>query len=170
MACMVWGLLLANILLSTLAWYTNIHQRVLITPFASSSGFSNSDSTVDPRYLSMMSENFIYSRLNVTPETITSTHKRLLMFLDGSQYSVLQSALAKEASTVQKNMISSDFIITNLKLSLNDLKVLVTGVLHRAVGGRELKPSYMTYELSYRYQLGRLSILSFTKVQEQDHA
>lgn len=170
MACMVFGLLMANILLSTLAWYTNIHQRVLITPFASSTGFANSDSTVDPKYLSMMSENFIYSRLNVTPETIVSAHKRLLMFLDGSHYSAIQATLAKEASVVQKNMISSDFIITDIQLNLKDLNVTVTGILHRAVGGRELKPSYMTYELTYRYLLGRLSILSFTKVKEQDHA
>lgn len=170
MACMVFGLLIANILLSSLAWYTNIHQRVLITPFSSNTGFANSDVTVDPKYLSMMSENFIYSRLNVTPETITSAHKRLLMFLDGSRYSSLEPTLAKEANTVQKHRISSDFIITNLALNLNDLKATVTGVLHRAVGGRELKPSYMTYELRYRYRFGRLSILSFTKIKEQDHA
>ena len=103
MVALVFGLLIANILLSGLAWYTSLHQRMLVTPFESSAGFANSDSTVDPKYLSMMSENFIYSRLNVTPETITSAHKRLLSFVDGSRYNTIQATLAHEEQAVQKN-------------------------------------------------------------------
>lgn len=170
MVAMVFGLLLANILLSALAWYTSLHQRVLVTPFESGSGFANSDSNVDPKYLSMMSENFIYSRLNVTPETINSTHKRLLTFVDGSRYGVMQSTLAHEEGVVQKNKISSDFMITDIQLDPHALKATITGVLNRAVGGRVLKSARMTYELTYRYRFGRLSILSFTKVKEWNHA
>lgn len=170
MVALVFGLLIATILLSALAWYTSLHQRVLITPFEGGSGFANSDSQVDPKYLSMMSENFIYSRLNVTPETITSAHKRLLTFVDGSRYGAMQSTLAHEEAAVKKNTISSDFIITDIQLEPKALKATITGVLHRAVGGRSLKGARITYELSYRYRFGRLSILSFTKVKEWEHA
>lgn len=170
MVALVFGLLLANILLSALAWYTSVHQRVLVTPFEGGSGFANSDSNVDPNYLSMMSVNFIYSRLNVTPETITSTHKRLLTFVDGSRYAALQSTLAHEEAVVQKNKISSDFMITDIQLEPRALKANITGVLNRAVGGRALESARMTYELTYRYRFGRLSILSFTKVKEWKHA
>lgn len=167
---MVFGLLLANILLSALAWYTSLHQRVLVTPFEGGSGFANSDSGVDPKYLHMMSVNFIYSRLNVTPETITSTHKHLLTFVDGSRYGTMQSTLGNEESVVKKNKISSDFIITDIQLDPRALKANITGNLNRAVGGRALQSARMTYELTYRYRFGRLSILSFTKVKEWDHA
>jgi conjugal transfer pilus assembly protein TraE len=170
MVALVFGLLIANILLSALAWYTSIHQRMLITPFEGGAGFSNSDSNVDPKYLSMMSENFIYSRLNVTPQTIGSAHKRLLTFVDGSRYAAIQSTFAREEEAVKKNTISSDFIITNIQLDSRALKATITGILHRAVGGRELKSAHMTYELTYRYRFGRLSILSFTKVKEWEHA
>lgn len=170
MVVLVFGLLIANILLCSLAWYTSIHQRLLVTPFESSSGFANSDSSVDSKYLSMMSENFIYSRLNVTPETIASAHKRLLTFVDGSHYAFMQTTLTHEALVVQKNKISSDFIITNMQIEPRGLKATVTGVLNRAVGSRELKSAHMTYELTYRYRFGRLSILSFTKVKELEHA
>ena len=170
MVALVFGLLVANILLCALAWYTSIHQKVLVTPFESNAGFANSDSNVDTKYLSMMSENFIYSRLNVTPETIASSHKRLLTFVDGSHYGDMQSILAHEQTAVQKNKISSDFIITNMQIEPKTLKATVTGVLNRWVGARELKSAFMTYELSYRYRFGRLSILSFTKVKESEHA
>jgi conjugal transfer pilus assembly protein TraE len=170
MVVLVFGLLLSNILLSGLSWYTSLHQRVLITPYSGGAGFANSDLHVDPKYLSMMSENFIYSRLNVTPETIRSAHERLLIYVDGSRYGVMQSLLAHEAEVVQKNTISSHFIITDKQLDPKALKATVIGVLNRAVGGRSLKPAFMAYELTYRYQLGRLTILSFTKVKEQEHA
>ena len=170
MVALVFGLLIANVLLSALAWYTSIHQRVLVTPFESSAGFANSDSTVDAKYLNLMSENFIYSRLNVTPETITSVHKRLLTFVDGSHYASIQTTLAHEEAAVLKNKISSDFIITDMQLDPRALKASITGILNRAVGGRALHPTRMTYELSYRYRFGRLSILSFTKIKEWEHA
>jgi conjugal transfer pilus assembly protein TraE len=170
MVALVFGLLLANILLSALAWYTSIHQRVLVTPFEGGTGFTHSESNVDPKYLSMMSENFIYSRLNVTPGTITNSHQRLLTYVDGSRYAPMQAILAQEDAVVQKNKISSDFIITNIQLKPRELKTNITGLLHRAVGGRTLQASKMTYELTYRYRLGRLSILSFTKIKEWEHA
>ncbi len=170
MVALVFGLLTANILLATLVWYTSLHQRMLVTPFESSAGFANSDSSVSPKYLSMMSENFIYSRLNVTPETVESIHKRLLMFVDGSRYGEMQSTLSHEAAVIQKNKISSDFIITDMQLDPRALKASVTGVLNRFVGSRELKSAHITYELTYRYRFGRLSILSFTKVKELEHA
>lgn len=170
MVALVFGLLIANVLLSMLAWYTSIHQKVIVTPFESSAGFATSDSSVDAKYLSLMSENFTYSRLNITPETITGAHKRLLTFVDGSRYGTMQTTLAHEEAAVLKNKISSNFIITDMQLDPRALKAVITGVLNRAVGGRELKETRMTYVLTYRYRFGRLSILSFTKMKELEHA
>ena len=90
--------------------------------------------------------------------------------MDGSQYGAIKASLAREQLAVQKNALSSDFIITDIHLMPKTLKATVTGVLHRAVAGRTLKASRMTYELSYRYRFGRLSIVGFTKLKEQDHA
>lgn len=170
MVFLVFGLLVSNLLLCTLAWYTNVHQRTLVTPFEGGTGFVHSDSTVDPRYLSLMSENFIYSRLNVTPETVTAQHARLLMFVDGSQYGSMQSKLLKEADVIQKNKISSDFIITDMRLEPRALKANVTGILNRHVGSRELNTSRRIYELTYHYRFGRLSIVSFSLKKEYEHA
>lgn len=170
MVALVFGLLVANILLVILVWYFSAHQRVLVTPFDGGRGFSNSSATVDSAYLSMMSENFIYSRLNVTPETVASNHKRLLMFVDGSNYAGMQAKLAHEVAVIEKNKISSDFIITDMQLEPGALKARVTGVLNRFVGMRELKSARITYELAFRYRHARLSILSFTKVKEWEHA
>ena len=169
MVALVFGLLFANILLSALVWYTSLHQRMLVTPFESTSGFSNSDSTVDTRYLTMMSENFIYSRLNVTPETVTAQHNRLLTFVDGSHYGVMQAKLALEATAIQKHKLSSDFIITDRQFEPRALTARITGILNRHVGTRALEPARITYELTYHYRFGRLSIVRFSKVKEFEH-
>jgi conjugal transfer pilus assembly protein TraE len=170
MVTLVFGLLIANVLLVALAWYTSIHQKVLVTPFESNAGFANSDTSVDPAYLSAMSENFIYSRLNVTPSTVLYQHARLLKFVDGAAFGKTESVLLKEAKAIQKHSISSDFIITNIQLEPSALKARVTGVLERNVGNRALTPSRRTYELTYRYRFARLSILSFNLIKEFEHA
>lgn len=170
MVTLVFGLLIANVLLVALAWYTSVHQKVLVTPFESNSGFANSDTFVDSHYLSAMSENFIYSRLNVTPSTVSAQHERLLKFVDGADYGAFESVLLKEAKAIQKHTISSDFVITNMQLEPNALKARVTGVLERHVGNRALSPSRRTYELTYRYRFARLSILSFNLIKEFEHA
>ena len=170
MVALVFSLLLCNVLLGALCWYLSVHQRTIVTPFEGNAGFANSDTSVDARYLSMMSENFIYSRLNVTPETVNATHNRLLMFVDGSREAGLRASLTHEALVVQKNKIASDFIITDMQLEPRALKARVTRILHRFVGTRELTPARLTYEISYRYRFGRLSILSFTKIKEWEHA
>src|ERR1700731_2824957 len=82
MGFLVFGLLLANVLLSGLVYHIWRDHSVEIIPFSGGTGYTNSAVAVDSHYLSLMSENFIYSRLNVTPETVNANHQRLLRFAD----------------------------------------------------------------------------------------
>jgi conjugal transfer pilus assembly protein TraE len=169
MVTLVFGLLITNILMGSLAWYGCMHQRVEITPFFGSSGYLNSETSVDEHYLRLMSENFIYSRLNVTPETVVANHKRLLSFVDASQYALFSGALHKEATVIQSRRISSHMEITGITADSHALSCVVTGVLKRYVGLRALPDELVTYTLRYRYAQGRLLIKSFTHQQEQHH-
>lgn len=170
MVALVFGLLITNILMGGLAFYTHVHQRVEITPFFGGPGYVKSDALVDAHYLSLMSENFIYSRLNVTPETVRANHKRLLAFVDSAHFAAFSAQLEKEAKVIMANKISSHFEISSIRADTNTKRCTITGTLKRAVGLRDLRDEHLTYTLQYRYRFGRLTVTQFTHVQEETNA
>lgn len=115
-----------------------------------------------------MSENFIYSRLNVTPETVAANHKRLLQFVDSRHYAEILKQLNSEAKLIQSQKLASEFVITALSVNPNALTATITGVLKRSVGLKVLKEEQHRYQLTFQYYQGRLTILTFT--QEKSHA
>lgn len=162
MMTLVFGLLLSNIVLAGLAWFALIHQRIEITPFIGSSSYIKSNARVDSDYLSLMAENFIYSRLNVTPETVTREHQSLLRFVDPSSYNNILAQLKKEEDLIKAQKISSSFVISGIKASPEKLMVEINGQLRRFVGLREIEPAEVRYRIHFKYHLGRLAIVSFT--------
>lgn len=167
MVFLVFCLGLSNILLAGLSWYTSLHQKIEITPFSGSNSYIKSESEVDAHYLSLMSENFIYSRLNVTPESVDANHKRLMPYIDASNYNLLLSSLKKEADVIKAKKISGVFLIKSIQINPKKLTANVSGVLTRRVGLRNLQDEKITYKLSYRYRLGRLTIAGFTHYKEK---
>ena len=170
MVALVFGLLVSNVLMASLVWYGSLHQKVHITPFNANVGYMKSEASVDVHYLTLMSENFIYLRLNVTPETVSANHKRLLSFTDAKGYNDFLAQLNKEASLITNKKISSYFEIEDVLSNAQTLTTVIKGTLHRNVGLRALHEVRMIYTLTYRYQLGRLTLASFTHVQEKSHA
>lgn len=170
MVALVFGLLLTNALMGSLAWYMGVHQRIEVTPFTGSSSYIKSDSTVDVHYLSLMSENFIYSRLNVTPETVDANHKRLLSFVDAAHFGAFSARLNSEAHLIKDKKISSHIDITGMRADARTLSCVITGIVKRFVGQRALPDAHATYTVRYRYANGRLAITQFTHTEEKDHA
>jgi len=170
MVTLVFGLLITNVLMGSLAWYACVHQRIEITPFSGASSYLKSESSVDVHYLTLMSENFVYSRLNVTPETVLANHKRLLSFVDASQYAHFTSVLNKEADVIQRGRLSSHIDITGMTADSRTLSCVITGILKRHVGTRPLLDENVSYTVQYRYAQGRLLIKAFTHKQEKKHA
>lgn len=166
MVFLVVGLLVVNLILAGLCWYALVHQRIEITPFFGSNGYSKNEVQVDSHYLSLMSENFIYSRLNVTPETVNANHQRLLAFVDASHYRDMLHHLHQEAQVITSKQVSSVFDIAAIRPNPSQLTTTVTGTLKRFVGYRALKEARMTYQLQFRYHLGQLTILQFNLIKE----
>jgi conjugal transfer pilus assembly protein TraE len=170
MVVLVFGLLITNILMGSLVWYTTRHQKIEITPFSGSMSYTKNDSMVDTNYLMMMSENFIYSRLNVTAETVGFNHKRILTYVSPAHYRVFENQLHQEAQVIQSKKIASHFHITGMTANSQKLSCAITGILKRSVGIRELPDERLTYILTYRYKAGRLEIVQFThEKQEKNH-
>ena len=165
---LVLGLLLSNTILSLVIIKTVGKERLEIIPFNGTNSYLKSPDIVDTHYLNLMAENFIYARLNVTPETIVGNHKRLLSFVSPAAYPALRKLLSSEASVIKEQKIASHFSIQSIRSDVTNLSTEVTGILNRYVGNRELPQALRTYTLHYQYAAGRLAIRSFTH-QEKDN-
>ncbi|WP_131783634.1 type IV conjugative transfer system protein TraE [Legionella gresilensis] len=168
MVCLVFGLLVSNVLLSTFLFRTWNHHTVEITPFSGSLSYLKSATSVDAHYLSLMTENFINERLNVSPETVDANHKRLLSFVSHEHYSKMLKRLMNEASVIKAKKMSSVFNITHIKTNPNQLSAIVTGVLKRYVGFQALSDEHRSYLLQFKYQDSRLSIVKFVTLREKE--
>lgn len=163
MVIIVLGLLLSNLLTGALAWYGIFHQKVEVTPFLGGSAYQKSALIPGSDYLSMMTENFIYARFNVTPETVRSNHKHLLSFVDTKHYPKFLESLNKEARIVSTRKISSYFEIKKIALDEKSLRCTVTGKLKQAIKTRAFHEEPATYQIQYQYHLGRLMLTQFIR-------
>jgi conjugal transfer pilus assembly protein TraE len=168
MVCLVFGLLVSNVILSCFVYKAWNHHTVEITPFSGSPGYLKSASSVDSAYLSLMTRNFVNERLNVTPETVDANHKSLLSFVSHENYSNVLRELAQEAKVIKDKKISSIFYITGLKPNAGELSAHVSGVLKRYVGLQALDEQRMSYGLQFHYKDGRLSIVKFAPLKEKE--
>ncbi len=159
------GLLMSNLLLIGLVCYLQLFQKVEVTPFFGASYQKNMFST-DAQYLSMMTENFIYARVNVTPETVRGNHKRLLSFVQMGYYPTLLEALNKEARIVSSKKLSGFFEIKSIQCDTKALSCRVIGKQFQATKTHAFRSQPASYELDYQYHLGRLLLTGFTHLED----
>ncbi|QDQ41216.1 type IV conjugative transfer system protein TraE (plasmid) [Legionella geestiana] len=169
MVFLVFGLLVSNVLLSCFVYRAWNSRTVEITPFSGSPGYVKSASMADSHYLSLMSENFINERLNVSPETVDANHRRLLSFVNSAQYAEVSAQLKREAVDIKAKKIASSFDITHIQANPREMTAVVSGVLKRFVGVRALKEERKTCQLRFDYRNGRLSIAQFVILKEKEH-
>ena len=163
MVFLVFGLLMSNLILVCLLCYMHFHQRIEITPFFANSGYVKTESQVDASYLKLMSENFIFLRLNVTPESVLAQTKQLLAMVSSQSYPLFTKVLEQEANLIIAQKISSHFDITHIQVDANHLTCNIKGILHRSVGIRNLDDENLLYRLKFKHQFGRLYLIQFVK-------
>ncbi|HHT0604946.1 TPA: type IV conjugative transfer system protein TraE [Legionella anisa] len=168
MVCLVFGLLVSNVVLSCFIYKAWNHHTIEITPFSGAPSYLKSASIVDSHYLSLMTENFINERLNVSPETVDANHKRLLSFVSPKNYPNVLRQLMQEAKVIKTKKMSSTFDITQIKSNPGELTSIVSGVLKRYVGLHALTEAKKSYVLQFHYQDSRLSIVKFALLKEKE--
>lgn len=170
MVILVLGLMLSNLMLAYMALHALKHQKREIVPFGSSKGYVLSESFVDIHYLNLMARNFVYTRLNVTPDTVGKNHAQLLNYVDPLIYAPFKRKLAQEESVIKSKKISSFFEITDFNSNSTELLTVLKGNLKRYVGYRALNAEERIYRIQYRYQQGQLTITGFAQEKGEDNA
>lgn len=171
MKALVLGLLITNIVLVLSMVFICMHQRVEVTPFASQSlKYANSMFAVDSEYLKLMSENFIFLRLNTTPETVGAEHQQLLSMVSSDTYPLFVKKLEQEAQIIRQQKISSHFDIQHIHVDSQKLQCRIQGILHRSVGLRDLPIEKASFVLQFQYRLGQFKLQKFVKENGYENA
>lgn len=170
MVVLVFGLLVSNMLLSCFLFKAWNHHTVEVTPFSGAPSYLKSASSVDGNYLSLMTENFVNERLNVTPETVDANHRRLLTYVGHQNYTSILRLLINESKVIKAKKMSSVFYIDKNKPNPQELTVVVSGLLRRFVGLQALEDVRKTYVLKFQYKDSRLSIVQFSLLKEKEDA
>lgn len=167
MVVLVFGLLVSNVLQSCFLFHAWNHHTIEVTPFSGAPSYLKSASSVDGHYLSLMAENFINERLNVTPETVDANHQRLLSYVNHLLYTQMLRHLTNEAKVIKAKRMSSIFYIDKNKANPHELTVVVSGILRRFVGLQALNDERKTYLLRFKYIDSRLSIVQFSVLEDK---
>lgn len=170
MVFLVFGLLISNVTLSCFLFQAWNHHTIEVTPFSGAPSYLKSASNVDGHYLSLMTENFVNERLNVTPETVDANHQRLLSYVGHQNYTSMLRLLTNEAKVIKAKKMSSIFYIEKNKPNPQELTVVVSGILKRFVGLHPLSDERKTYVLKFEYKDSRLSIVQFSLLKEKQDA
>ncbi|SEG42146.1 conjugal transfer pilus assembly protein TraE [Legionella quinlivanii DSM 21216] len=170
MVIIVFGLLVSNVLLSCFLFKAWNHHTIEVTPFSGEPSYLKSAASVDGHYLSLMAENFVNERLNVTPETVDANHQRLLSYVNHQYYTPMLRLLTNEAKVIKAKKMSSIFYFDKNKPNAQELTVVVSGKLRRFVGLRALNDERKTYILRFQYKDSRLSIVQFSLLKEKQDA
>jgi len=157
------GLLIANIGLVFLLWWSMLHEQTVVVPVTTKAPFSVSASSVDASYLKQMSLVFLNDRLNITPDTVDENNKLLLHYIAPEFYHEMSAVLASEQKMIKQDKVSSVFYPGFIKVYPKQLAVQVKGVLKRWVGERPLPDVKKDYVIAYGYGYGKLTIKSFTE-------
>lgn len=164
------GLLISNIFLVWLVFWSCTNQNRTIVPIEIKQPFTVSNNAVDASYLQQMALFFIAQRLNITPSNIDHSHTNILHHADPRFYHEFVSILGKEKQAVIKQNISSVFYPEEVMPNPQITTVVVKGSLMHWVGGLALVPVKKQYTIKFNYKSGRLKVLSFSEDTEQDQA
>jgi len=160
------GLLVSNIFLIFLVWWSLVHQERIIVPVDVKEAFTVSANKVDASYLRQMAIFFCSARLNITSSNVKENHKIVLQYTDQELYNKFVSILSSEEEEIIKQNISAVFYPEEVIPDPEKTTVLIKGTMARFVGNVPLPTIKKNYLLKFSYQNGNLKITEFADVSE----
>lgn len=160
------GLLVANVFLIFIVWWSLVHQERIIVPVDIKAPFTVSGSKVDGSYLKQMAIFFCSARLNITPSNVKENHTIILQYTDQKLYHKFISILTSEATEIVKANISAVFYPEEIIPDPEKITVLIKGTMARFVGNVSLPTIKKSYLLKFSYRNGNLKITEFADVSE----
>ena len=136
-------------------------ERVVIVPAQINQEFWVERRVVSKEYLEEMALFFVNLLLDATPHSMQYQRNTILRNTDPKEYDGLKNKLIREEERYRKENLATTFSPTKIVINTSKLQALVSGYLTSYVSGKQVKQSEDSYVLTFRYDAGRLYILSF---------
>lgn len=153
------GLLIANIILSVLAFTKN--ERVIVVPAYLKQSFWNEGSLVSESYIEEMSLFFSHLMLDTTPDSHNYRKDIILRYVAPEYYHILEQKLIEDAKKMQKEGVTTNFAPKQIAVSIKDLKAEIIGTLTSYIAGSRVGQSKEKYELEFVYSGGIFMLKGF---------
>jgi conjugal transfer pilus assembly protein TraE len=167
LAYMFGGSFVLNVLLGISVFHLKDKERIVVTPPIIEREFWVSAGTFSDSYLEQMSEYLIGLILNVTPSNFGARAEHLLACVEPANYGMLKEKLVKEQWEIERRGLSTVFHITAFRTNASELDVEVKGILKSWIGSAPADSKEQTYKISYSYNSGRLKIIDFRELKNE---
>lgn len=158
---------LIALVLTTLCFYVVLHKETHWLPMCSSGQYQISQKYMSPNYIRDIAERVVDLRLTYNKDTVESRFDALLMLVEVGHMESLKNLLKDEQKTIVDKDIASVFYVQGIALDIPHQKAKVHGKLAQASHGIALPDAIKTYELTYTYKSGLISILSMKEVTDE---
>lgn len=143
-------------------------QKVILVPFGLNNKVTLSTNRPHNSYLEAVSRDIIYTILNLTPNNVDYAEKTILSFAHGSSYGKLKNQMEELKKNIVSKKFSTVFYPVAIYPDSSTLTVVIDGVLYTYFGQKEVSREKKKYEIKYNYTAGRLSIIGFSGVVEEN--
>ena len=135
-------------------------KRVVVVPAQVQTELWTDRRGVSDSYLEEMALFFCHLLLDATPSAMPYQRNIILKNVDPRAYNSLKHRLIQEETRYREENLSTHFRPTRVSVDAKKLKVQVTGHLSSFVGGKQVQQRLQGFNLAFRYEAGRLWVLS----------
>ncbi|EGT5734254.1 conjugal transfer protein TraE [Cronobacter dublinensis subsp. dublinensis] len=156
-----------NVIVGSLAWKFYFTQKTITTPMMFNRPFSSDSRSGDSSAMAMFANSFAYLRLTVSPETIDSQQKTLLMYVPAESRDSLKKPMDVEAERIKKSGITTRFEVSEIR-EVEPGVMDVSGKLSFSTTNGNIstpmKDLQKTYRIEMSYENGLISLHNFTEL------
>ncbi len=155
------------IILVFLCVYINSSRETHWLPMCLSGQYHISQQHASPNYIKDVIEHAVDLRLTYNKDTVESRFDAFLMLVAPNHIESLKALLKEEQKTIAAKDIASVFYVEGIALDMNKHKAMVHGRLSETSHSVALPSLHKSYDLSYQYSAGLISILSMKEVHDE---
>lgn len=157
----------AIVILSVTNYKLQGDRQVVAVPMLFKAPFAVSENSMDASYLEQMALSFVALRLNVSPETVDSSHQFMLAMVKPASQKELKLTLAKEANQIKKNDVNAAFFKTGIRVYPGEGRVDIRGELKTWFGDGKPDSVLKHYSLYIDRSEGVTWLAKFVEVSDE---
>lgn len=164
---MAFGLLAVNATLSITIAGTDTTEKTIVVPPTLEKPFWVKGSEMSPEYLEEMARYLAGLVLNVTPNSVDTSHEIFLRYVAPANFGDVRTRLAVEADRLKRDNASAAFYPVGYQTKAKNRQTVITGDVTTMVGKQVISTVRRSWRFTYTLASGRLEVAEFVEVSNE---